>query len=69
MATTTGAVIAVSVAVTAVAVTTLAIVKPDIAEKALDFGIKALDTFSGKQNRNNDSDMSHQNKRGRAVNH
>lgn len=69
MATTTGAIIAVSVAVTTVAVTTLAITKPDIAHKALDLGKQYLDTFSSKQDTKNDSDMGHENKRGRAMNH
>ena len=70
----TTAVVAISVAITSLSL--VAITRPDVAhdffdtaKKALEVVDKALDIYSRKENGKNDSDMGHENRRGRAVNH
>ena len=70
----TTAVVAISIAITSLSV--VAIARPDVVhdvcdtlKKALDVADKALDIYNRKENGKNDSDMGHENRRGRAVNH
>lgn len=66
MATT--AVCMASMAIIAVSFTVLAIARPEIPNRCLDIVDKVVDSLFSKDVKK-DSDMGHENKRGRVVNH